>query len=145
MGYSIHWIPGVFTDVTYDSVTSVLSELIDPGTTLTVEPWGFTIGLEHESESESESESEDSVSIVRDPKSSHSFCKTNRAPYTKDVMKALILMVEFGAAVQLDHSDEDMSEWLTALEFVQVLWPLVSYGHQKTYFSRGLSVSLPLA
>ena len=137
MGYSIHWIPGVFTDVTYDSVTSVLSELIDPGNRLTVEPWGFTIGLEPESESESESE--DSVSIMRDQKGSHSFCKTDRAPYTKDVMKALILMVEFGAAIQLDHSDEDMTEWLTVLEFVQVLWPLVSYGHQKTYFSRGLS------
>ena len=129
MGYSIRWTPGVFTDVTYDNVTSVLSELIDPGNRLTVETWAFTIGSGPESE----------AVIARYSEGSHSFCKTDRAPYTKDVMKALILMVEFGAAMQLDHSDEDMSEWLTVLEFVQVLWPLVSYGHQKTYFSRGLS------
>jgi len=49
-------------------------------------------------------------------------------------MKALILMVEFGAAKNLDHDDTDMSMFLNALDEVHSIHPLVSYEEQKMFF-----------
>jgi hypothetical protein len=63
--------------------------------------------------------------------------KTDRLPYTKDVMKTLIVMVEFGAALDLAHDDRDMAAFLVALEEVHAVRPLGSYRVQKMYFESG--------
>jgi hypothetical protein len=84
--------------------------------------WGFVIG-----------DSDDSSCIERIP-TQMTFTKTNRLPYTKDFMKVLILMVEFGAAQHLHHDDSDMSMYLNTLEEVHAIHPLVSYEQQKAYF-----------
>jgi hypothetical protein len=60
--------------------------------------------------------------------------KTNYLPYTKDVMKTLIVMVEYGAASNLNHDDSDMTWYLDALEEVHAVQPLASYAMQKEYF-----------
>jgi hypothetical protein len=49
-------------------------------------------------------------------------------------MKALILMVEFGAAQNLGHDDHIMTLYLEALDEVHTKYPLVSYDLQKAYF-----------
>jgi len=123
MGYTVRWKPAIFTDITYHNVTTVLSEVLDKATQLAVHDWGFTIGNDY-----------DMVSISR-INDQMAFCKTNRAPYTKDVMKAVILMVEYGAAVTLEHDESDTALWLLALDELQEAWPLVSYGILKKYFT----------
>jgi hypothetical protein len=50
-------------------------------------------------------------------------------------MKALIVMVEFGAATNLGHDDSDMSLYIKALDSVNAIHKLVSYEAQKKYFT----------
>ena len=121
MGYLISWQQHNFTDYTYSNVIKTVSKLVD--SKFTLKSWGFTVGPDLNN----------CVAIERDP-TSMTGVKTNRDPYTKDVMKTLIIMVEFGAAQNLDHDDEDMSPFLEALDEIQSIFPLVSYELQKAYF-----------
>jgi len=120
MGYTVHWEQLPFSDFTYNNILKLIPKVIQ--SKLTITTWGFIIG-----------ESDDSSCIERNP-TNMTFTKTNRLPYTKDFMKALILMVEFGAAMNLNHDDSDMSIYLNALEEVNAIHPLISYEQQKTYF-----------
>jgi hypothetical protein len=120
MGYTVHWEQLPFSDFTYNNILKLIPKVIQ--SKLVITTWGFIIG-----------ESDDSSCIERNP-TSMTFTKTNRLPYTKDFMKALILMVEFGAAMNLNHDDPDMSIYLNALEEVNAIHPLISYEQQKTYF-----------
>lgn len=86
-----------------------------------IESWGFVIG-----------EEDDCVAFSR--RDGTPWEKTNRLPYTKEAMKALIIMVEYGVTRNLDHDDADMTWYLEALEFVHAKHPLASYEHQKEYF-----------
>jgi len=63
------------------------------------------------------------------------FEKTNRLPYTKEVMKVLVLMVEYGITQNLDHDDLSMSSYLEALNEVHGKHRLSSYEQQKAYFT----------
>jgi hypothetical protein len=122
MGYTISWNPLRFTEFTYTTVMKLLPKIIDPSK-IHINPWGFSIG-----------ENEDNrVPFVRDGHQTP-WDKTNRQPYTKDAMKALILMVEFGVTFDLNHDDSDMTWYLEALEEVHAKHPLVSYEQQKMYF-----------
>jgi len=123
MGYTIHWTQYEFTDYTYNNVLKLIPRVISPATTFKVFDWGFVLSVSDD----------DSFCVERNP-TQMTFSKTNRLPYTKDAMKALILMVEFGAASELGHDDTDMSWYLTALEEVNAIVPLVSYAQQKETF-----------
>jgi hypothetical protein len=124
MGYTISWEPLRFTDYTYNTITILLPKLIGSGYKLTIEPWGFVIGR-NETES---------IGFVRDGSQSP-WEKTNRLPYTKEVMKALILMVEYGVTQNLDHDDRSMGLYLEALKEVHWRHRLCSYEQQKAYFT----------
>jgi hypothetical protein len=121
MGYTVDWEQLPFSDFTYNTILKLIPKVIQSKFVIT--DWGFIIG-----------ESDDSSCIERNP-IQMTFTKTNRLPYTKDFMKALILMVEFGAAKNLNHDDDDMSIYLNALEEVNTIHPLISYEQQKTYFN----------
>ena len=121
MGYTVSWEQLHFSDFTYNNVLKLIPKVIQ--STFVIHDWGFTIG-----------ESEDDVSCIERNPTQITGTKTNRLPYTKDFMKALILMVEFGAAQNLDHDDKDMSIYLNALENVNNIYPLNSYELQKAYF-----------
>ena len=64
------------------------------------------------------------------------FAKTSREPYTTDVMRACILMVELDMAPleSLSNDDEAVFSWLTQLEAVNRHFPLQSYERQASYF-----------
>ena len=126
MGYTVTWEQLSFSDFTYNNILELVPKVIQSNFVIT--EWGFIIG----------DSIDDSSCIERNP-TQMTFTKTNRYPYTKDVMKALILMVEFGAAKNLNHDDSDMSIYLNALEEVQTIHPLISYEQQKTYFKKGAS------
>ena len=120
------WEQLSFSDFTYNNILELVPKVIQSNFVIT--EWGFIIG----------DSIDDSSCIERNP-TQMTFTKTNRYPYTKDFMKALILMVEFGAAKNLNHDDSDMSIYLNALEEVQTIHPLISYEQQKTYFKKGAS------
>jgi hypothetical protein len=120
MGYTVQWEQLPFSDFTYNNIIKLIPKVIQ--SKLVITEGEFTIG-----------DSDASSSIERNP--THiTLRKTNRLPYTKDFMKALILMVEFGAAKDLTHDDSDMSMFLNALDEVHGIHPLVSYEEQKAYF-----------
>jgi len=123
MGYTLSWTPLRFSDFTYQGIVSLLPKVISPDCKLTVDANGFTIG-------------DDEDNSVYFPKDAPRFCweKTNRLPYGREAMKALILMAEYGVTTGLDHDDSDMTWYLEALEAVHAVWPLVSYESQKKYF-----------
>ena len=121
MGYTVSWEQLYFSDFTYANVLKLIPKVIQ--STFIIHSWGFTI-----------EESEDDVSCIERNPIQFTYTKTNRLPYTKDFMKALILMVEFGAAKNLNHDDKDMSIYLNALDDVNNIYPLVSYEAQKAYF-----------
>ena len=120
MGYTVSWSQLPFSRFTYVAVLKVLSDI---GLKYRIESWGFVVG-----------KGDECVAIERVP-TQMTYVKTNRLPYTKEVMKTLVVMVEFGAAQDLDHDDADMSLFLEALHEVDAVHPLGTYGAQKTYFA----------
>jgi hypothetical protein len=124
MGYTVSWEPLRFTNFTYQNVISTIPKVLSPGIKFTEDKNGFTIGINDN----------DCVYFAR---SGFHCCwaKTNRLPYTKDVMKAMILMVEYGVTENLNHDDTDMSWFLEALEDVDAKHSLTSYKWQKKYFT----------
>lgn len=123
MGYTISWMPLRFTDFTYNAILQIVPKIISPDCGLRIEHWGFVIG----------NGDNDNVPFRRDGAQTP-WEKTNRLPYTKEAMKALIVMVEYGATENLDHDDSDMSWYLEALDEVHAIHPLQSYELQKRYF-----------
>ena len=123
MGYTLFWDQLLFSDITYRNVIKLIPLVISPDVKFSIESWGFVIGV-----------NENHCAAIERTPSTMTFVKTNRLPYTKDVMKALILMVEFGAAQNLGHDDHIMTLYLEALDEVHAKYPLVSYDLQKAYF-----------
>ena len=123
MGYTVSWEQLPFSDITYKIVCKLVPSVIKVKFALHL--WGFVVG----------DTENDCVAVERFP-TQMTYVKTNRFPYTKDVMKTLILMVEYGAAHNLDHDDTDMSWFLEALNEVNIIHPLVSYTMKKEYFEK---------
>jgi hypothetical protein len=121
MGYTLQWEPLHWTDFTYKGILSVLPTILEGPYRLNT--WGFSIGP-------------DENNCTPFLRSGEGYCwdKTNRLPYTKDVMRALILMVEHGVTSGLNHDDADMTWYLEALEAVHAVRPLATYEQQKEYF-----------
>ncbi len=73
---------------------------------------------------------------TRDSSSREAFTKTSREPYTTDVMRACILMVELGMTPleSLSNDDEAAFSWLSQLEAVNRYIPLKTYEKQARYF-----------
>jgi hypothetical protein len=73
---------------------------------------------------------------TRESLSGFAFVKTNRTPYTIDVMRACILMVELKMATltSLSNDYEGEFSWLPELEAVNRYFPLQSYEEQARYF-----------
>lgn len=122
MGYTVYWQQLAFSDFTYNNILKLIPKVIKSELVITGLK-GFIIGDSHVTCS----------GIDRNPTEMTS-TETYKRPYTMDFIKALILMVEFGAAENLLHNDPDMSLFLNALEEVHAIHPLVSYEQQKTYF-----------
>lgn len=123
MGYTVNWKQLSFSDFTYNNILKLIPKVIQSKFVIT--EWGCII-----------LESDDVYSCIERNPTQMTFTNTNRLPYTKEFMKVLILMVEFGAAINLNHDDSDMSIYLKALDEVHVIHPLISYEQQKDYFLR---------
>lgn len=73
---------------------------------------------------------------TRTSSSGFAFAKTSRTPYTTDVMRACILMVELGMAPldSLSNDDEEDFPWFTQLEAVNRYVPLQTFKEQAIQF-----------
>jgi hypothetical protein len=120
MSYTVSWEQLAFTDLTWSSLLKLLPKVVKCRFIPTA--WDFTL-----------KEGEDTVRVERYPPK-YIFSKTSEIPFTKDLMKTLVLMVEFGGARGLKYDDTDMSMFLNALDEVQAIRPLDSYQEQKKYF-----------
>jgi hypothetical protein len=121
MGYMVHWEQLHFSDFTWSNVLKLVPKVVNCQFLQT--EWGFVL-----------STSDDNSAYIERYPTQITGSKTNRLALTKELMKTLILMVEFGAAKGLDHDDSDMSMFLNALEEVHDIHPLMSYEEQKAYF-----------
>jgi hypothetical protein len=75
---------------------------------------------------------------TRESSATEAFAKTSRTPYTTDVMRACILMVELGMAPlsSLSNDDREAFPWLIELEAVNRYLPLHTYKEQADYFTK---------
>jgi hypothetical protein len=121
MGYTVFWNQLPFSDFTYENLLKLAPKVVR--CSIEVTEWGFIL----------RQSKEESACIERRP-TQMTYVKTNRLPYTKDLMKVLILMVEYGAAENLGHDDTNMEPFLAALNEVHAIHKLVSYDMQKGYF-----------
>jgi hypothetical protein len=73
---------------------------------------------------------------TRESSSGFAFAKTGRTPYTTDVIRACILMVELNmvSLESLSNDDEENYPWLTQLEDVNRYIPLQTYERQVRHF-----------
>lgn len=114
--YTIYWNQEVLPDYMHNTFISLLPPLLNPETEFEITPWGFTLGGER------------GVYVERRKTLAYA---TTYETYLADVLKVLVLMVEFGAASNLIY-DAPVSEFLLALERVNSIYPLSTYGKQKT-------------
>jgi hypothetical protein len=123
MGHTVWWTQNSFSNFTYNIVISICQKIIDNDVGLNITKEWFSIGTSDD----------DSIYILKN--GGCTFYKTDRMSYTNNVMKVLIIMVEYGAAINLAHNHSDMIRWIDALNEVHALVPLASYQLQKNYFT----------
>jgi hypothetical protein len=117
--HTIHWKQKAFSEFVYNTFLSLIPPLLNPDTTFERTFWGFIIGGER------------GIYIERRP--SQAYAKTYS--YLPDLLKILVLMTEFGAATNI-RCDGMSAEYLTALEEVHKIYPLMTYNQQKQSFNK---------
>jgi hypothetical protein len=124
MGYTVSWEQLPHNEYVYNKLLTILPKVLDEDTQFKIEPWGFIVG-----------NNENESFVIEKYPSVATFTKTNRLPYTKEVMKTLILMAEFSLATMLEDSDDNRKAFLGPLEEVQSKYTLDTYEKQKSYFN----------
>jgi hypothetical protein len=120
MSYTVSWEQLAFTDSTWSSVLDLVPKVVMCKFIPT--KWDFILR-----------QAKDSLRIERYPPQYLS-SMTTTIPFAKDIIKTLILMVEFGAAKILKSDGNDISVILNALDQVHSIYHLASYEQQKAYF-----------
>jgi hypothetical protein len=72
--------------------------------------------------------------VLRDGDEKYNFCTTHNNPYTKDVMKSLIIMVELGMATEVIADNN--KDFLEVIDEVSSIFNLVTYEQQKQNYSK---------
>lgn len=120
MNYFISWKQLPFLDITFNIIIKIIPEIIK--SKFKLEKWGFVIS------------NYDNYLHIEKLSSPIIYCKTSDKPFTKDVMRVLIIMFEYNVVENLSISRNDMTWFLEALDEVNKIHPLLSYDVQKEYF-----------
>lgn len=120
MEYTVTWEQLAFSDYTWSSVLKQIPKVVTCKFIKTL--WDFIL-----------KEGDDKVRVERYPPQ-YVYTMTYSEPFVKDLIKALILMVEFGGAKIMTPDDRDMSIYLDALDEVHSICRLTSYEQQRDYF-----------
>ena len=123
MGYSVSWTRHNASKIAWSNSAQVIRNVIDlDRTSLEVYEWGFAFV----------DKSDGNITTITCDDAT--FCNTYGDPFTEDIMRALIVMTEFGIITEPTHSSPDMTEYITALNYVHSKHPLISYKKQLAYF-----------
>jgi hypothetical protein len=122
MEYTITWEPLQITEYSYASVVRLLPKVVSSTTIIKVEHWGFTI---------TSSSSELFYFNRGGLQKQKPWFKTSSVLFIKEVIKALLLMVEYGVVQKLDFEGITRSTYLEMLELVNSVHPLTSVSRQK--------------
>lgn len=124
MGYTLNWRRYNASDIAWSNSAKIIRNVLNPLTNLEVYDWGFAFVYD---------EWDDSICCV---------LRYENITFTKpideikpDIMRALIVMTEFGIISEVGHSSLDMSDYITALKDVHTKHPLVSYDIQYAHFT----------
>ena len=132
MGYTIYWKLNQYDEATFEKAVEIIRVVIDYRHKVELKHWGISFDAGHED-----------FCMHRDARDTYGACATRRRfPYTADVMKAVIVMVECGMASEPTHDDEDNSLWLESLKEVRDIGELKTYAAQKAYFERDAPPSI---
>jgi len=124
MGYTIYWKLNEYDDAAFEKAVEIIRVVIDYRHKVDRQDWGISFDAGHEN-----------FCMHRHARDTYGDCATRRRfPYTADVMKAVIVMVECGMASEPTHDDEDNSLWLESLKEVRDIVELKTYAAQKAYF-----------
>lgn len=121
MASTVTWEQLAFSDYTWSSVLKLVPKVVTCKFIPT--KWDFIL-----------KEGVDSIRVERYPPQ-YVYTMTYSDPFLTNLIKTLILMVEFGAAKILKPDNKDISIYLDALDEVQNICQLASYEEQKAYFS----------
>ena len=124
MGYTLNWRRHNASDIAWANSAKIIRKMLDPKTKLEVYDWGFAFTYDNDDNS--------ICCISRDD--NITFTKPNDE-ITPDLMRALIIMTEFGIISEVGHSHIDMSDYIYALDDVHSKHPLVSYDIQYAHFT----------
>jgi hypothetical protein len=125
MEYTIIWEPLQITEYSYASVVRLLPKVLSSSTIIKVEHWGFTI---------TNSSCELFYFNRGGLQKQKPWFKTSSVLFIREVIKALLLLVEYGVVQKLDSEGITRSKYLEILEEVNSVHPLTSYVEQKNYF-----------
>ena len=123
MEYTISWEPLQITEYSYSSVLRLLPKVLSSSTLIKVEEWRFII-----------KNSSNELFYFNRAGLQKPWFKTSSVLFIKEVIKALILMVEYCITQNLDSEGISKSTYLEILEEVNSIHPLTSYVQQKNYF-----------
>jgi len=122
MAYTISWKQLSFPDDKYKIITELIPKVIN--VSFTVEKLGFVVG----------DNDIDCLCIKRDANKRISVT-TNGKPFTKNVIKTLIIMVEYDVAINVDYGNINIAWFFETIDEVHAINPLESYEDQKEYFN----------
>jgi hypothetical protein len=128
MGFTIYWSRQPVLNHVFQRFKTILPDLLEYSTLQDTVSEVILVPTNDETQSER--------FWTRDSSTGFAFAKTSRTPYTTDVMRACILMVELNMASldSLWNDDEEEFSWTTQLEAVNRHFPLKSYDEQARYF-----------
>lgn len=130
MGFTVYWSRQPVMNAVFERFKTLLPDMLEHST---VQPTVSEVVL---IPTEDKNISPTERFWTRESSSGFAFVKTSRTPYTTDVMRACILMVELDMAYLdgLSNNDEEVFSWLTELEAVNRHYPLESYERQARHF-----------
>ena len=122
MGYTVYWI-SIHTDTeTFNKFVKLAKELISLSPIVTESTFMVKPPIDQYGES----------FFVSQYKDGFCCCNSRREPYTDDIFKCLIIMVELGMAKNI--SADDTEHYYEILDFVNTKIPLTTYEYQKNSF-----------
>jgi hypothetical protein len=123
MGFTVYWESNAVSEKVLATFATTLQRVVRPGTVVEVTETAVAFNPPEDRG--------ETFYVSRHDTGSH-FCKTHREPYTADVLRALVIMVEIGMAENI-HADDDLG-YMKELDYVNSIVKLQTLESQKEYF-----------
>ena len=130
MGFTVYWESKPVSEKVLATFATTLKRVVRPGTLVEVTESAVAFNPPEDRG--------ETFYVSKDDEGFH-FCKTSREPYTADVLRALVIMVEIGMAQDV-RADDDLG-YMKELDYVNSIVTLQTLESQKAYFKNIISAS----